>query len=107
MMRANIGNAVSAMQAPMNKVALDCEIPGVNRPGTVSSHGVSHIAIKNGAAIPANDTLIALVALDLKWSSCNVVPTKNMYKPTPSCAPEYSTFLVGPGKTAACASAKK
>ena len=106
-MRANIGNAVSAMQAPMNKVALDCEIPGVNRPGTVSSHGVSHIAIKNGTTMPANDTLIALFALDLKWSSCNVVPTKNMYKPTPSCAPEYSTFLVGPGKTAACASAKK
>ena len=33
MMRASIGKAVSAMQAPMNSVALACEMPAANRPG--------------------------------------------------------------------------
>ncbi len=87
MMRASIGKAVSAMQAPRNSVALACEMPAANRPGMSSSIGVIRTARKKGAAMPASDTPIALRALVLKWFSCSVVPTRNMYSPTPSCAP--------------------
>ncbi len=87
MMRASIGNAVSAMHAPMNSVAFVGEMPAANRPGTFSSSGVMRKAMKNGAAMPAIDTPTALRALDWKWFSCRVVPTRNMYRPTPSCAP--------------------
>ena len=54
MMRASIGKAVSAMQAPMNSVALNWLMPGVNRPGTVSRNGVISTASRNGAAMPAS-----------------------------------------------------
>ncbi len=66
MIRASIGNAVSAMHAPMNRVALARSMPGANRPGTVNRKGVISTANRNGAAIPAPDTIAALRALDLK-----------------------------------------
>ncbi len=66
MIRASIGKAVKAMQAPMNRVALACDMPGANRPGTLIRNGVISTAIRNGAAMPANETLAALLALALK-----------------------------------------
>ena len=78
MIRASMGKAVSAMQAPMNRVALAWLMPSANRPGTVSSQGVIRMAIRNGAAMPEKDTAMALLALDLKRSARNVVPTMNM-----------------------------
>ena len=62
MIRASIGKAVSAMQAPRNSVALRGLMPAANRPGTVSSNGVSATASTNGATMPASDTLDALFA---------------------------------------------
>ena len=78
MIRASIGKAVSAMQAPRNSVALPVPMFGANRPGTVSSIGVISAAIRKGAAMPEADTAIALFALDWKWSSRSVSPTRNM-----------------------------
>ena len=78
MIRASIGKAVKAMQAPMNSVALARLMPTANRPGTLSRNGVIRVAIRNGATMPANDTLIALLALALKCPASNVAPTMNM-----------------------------
>ena len=66
------------MQAPMNSEALAWLIPGANSPGTVSSQGVMSKAIRKGATTPEADTAMALRALDSKWSSRSVRPTKNM-----------------------------
>jgi hypothetical protein len=68
-MRASIGKAVRAMHAPMNRVAAPGVIEGENSPGTFSRNGVMIAAMANGAAMPANETLIALLALALKWSA--------------------------------------
>jgi hypothetical protein len=78
MIRASIGNAVSAMHAPMNSVALNWLMPSANRPGTPSNDGVIKNAMINGAAIPATETPTALRALVLKWSRRSVAPTRNM-----------------------------
>ncbi len=86
MMRASIGKAVSAMHAPMNKVALPWLSPSVKSPGTSSRNGVINAANRKGATMPAADTPIALFAFDWKWSRRSVVPTRNMYRPTPTCA---------------------
>ena len=45
MIRASIGKAVSAMQAPRNSVALPVPMFGANKPGTVSSIGVISAAM--------------------------------------------------------------
>ena len=53
----------------------------------LASHGLSRVSQYathlrngrvNGAAMPANDTIDALFALERKWSSRSVVPTRNM-----------------------------
>jgi hypothetical protein len=54
MIRATIGKAISAMQAPMNIVAFVCEMPAVNSPDTVNRKGVIAEAIAKGAMIPAS-----------------------------------------------------
>ncbi len=87
MMRASMGKAVSAIAAPMNSVALNVVAFSEKRPGMVSSHGVSRIATPKGMAMPAIETAAALLAFALKWSRRKPRPTRNMYRPTPNCAP--------------------
>ncbi len=78
MMRASIGKAVRAIQAPRNRVALAWEIPLANRPGTFSRKGVIATATRKGATMPDKDTAKALLAFDLKWPAWKLVPTINM-----------------------------
>ncbi len=78
MMRANIGKAVMAMHAPMNKIACGIGTLAANRPGVCSNHGVSTTASAKGAAMPESETAAALGAFDLKCETLKPSPTMNM-----------------------------
>ena len=93
MMRASTGNAVMAMAAPRNSVALNCETFAENSPGTLRRYGVPAMATRNGTTMPEIDTATALGAFARKSSLRNSSPTRNMYRPMPSCATTYSTRL--------------
>ena len=60
MIRASIGNAVIAMAAPRNRATSRKRALSANNPGTCCSHGASAKASRNGTAMPAHDTAIAL-----------------------------------------------
>jgi hypothetical protein len=77
MIRASIGKAVSAMQAPVNSVALVRPMFAANRPGTSSRNGVMTTAIANGAAMPETETAAA-ARLRAEVRGLNVSPTRNM-----------------------------
>lgn len=60
MMRASIGKAVIAIAAPRNSDASISLAFSENRPSTLINHGHMANASRNGTAMPASDTLIAL-----------------------------------------------
>ncbi len=60
MMRASIGNAVIAIAAPRNNATSRKRVLSENSPGTCCSQGASANASRNGTAMPAQDTAIAL-----------------------------------------------
>ena len=78
MMRANIGNAVMAMAAPMNSAASCSRTCSPNIPGTFSSHGASTAPSTKGTSIPESETAAALLARLLNSSILNSTPTRNM-----------------------------
>ena len=78
MMRANMGNAVMAMAAPMNSAASCNRTFSPNRPGTFRSHGASTAPSTKGTSIPASETAAALFARLWNSSILNSTPTRNM-----------------------------
>ncbi len=104
MMRASTGNAVMAMAAPRNIVALKRETPDANSSGTLMSQGVARIATMNGTTMPDTETATAPLAFDLKSSLRKSRPTRNMYSAMPVWATAWSKGLDSGGNRKCCTS---
>ncbi len=103
MMRASIGNAVMHIDAPRNSTASHVLTPSVkNNPLRPAIHAPSNPPSRNGAAIPAIDTLAAARARPRNRSDRNSTPTRNMYNASPTWLTDRKIAFDADGKTHCC-----